>query len=132
MHAHKTHKDTDERISDDNSQRSGSRRKSCACLLYTSVYAHDYLKAYAIDCLLTAILFCFIGYFNGCGRTIFVMLQGIFGAFCVRIPVVYLMSRIEGATLFHIGLGTPVSSVVQIILCIIAYRYYANKRKYQV
>ena len=95
-------------------------------------YAHDYLKAYAIDCLLTAILFCFIGYFNGCGRTIFVMFQGIFGAFCVRIPVVYLMSRIEGATLFHIGLGTPVSSVVQIILCIIAYRYYANKRKYQV
>ena len=96
------------------------------------VYAHDYLKAYAIDCLLTAILFCFIGYVNGCGRTIFVMFQGIFGAFCVRIPVVYLMSRIEGATLFHIGLGTPVSSVVQIILCIIAYRYYANKRKYQV
>lgn len=31
-------------------------------------FAHDYLKAYAIDCLLTAILFCFIGYFNGCGK----------------------------------------------------------------
>lgn len=27
--------------------------------------AADYLKAYAIDCLLTSFLFCFIGYFNG-------------------------------------------------------------------
>jgi putative MATE family efflux protein len=27
----------------------------------------DYLKAYAIDCLFTAFLFCFIGFFNGTG-----------------------------------------------------------------
>ena len=37
--------------------------------------AHSYLRAYAIDCLLTAILFCLIGYFNGCERTMFVMVQ---------------------------------------------------------
>lgn len=84
-------------------------------------FSHDYLKAYAIDCLLTAVLFCFVGYFNGCGKTVFVMAQGTIGAFCVRIPAVYLMSRIEGASLFYIGLGTPISSVVQIILCILAY-----------
>lgn len=89
--------------------------------------AHDYLKAYSIDCLLTAVLFCFIGYFNGCGKTVFVMAQGVFGAFCVRIPVVFLMSQIEGASLFHIGLGTPVSSVAQIILCIAAYRFYQKR-----
>lgn len=86
--------------------------------------AHDYLKAYAIDCLLTAILFCFVGFFNGCGKTIFVMVQGVIGAFCVRIPAVYLMSQIEGASLFHIGLGTPISSAAQIILCVIAYHIY--------
>ena len=39
--------------------------------------AVDYLKAYAFDCVLTSFLFCFIGYFNGCGNTAFVMLQGI-------------------------------------------------------
>lgn len=83
--------------------------------------AHEYLEAYAVDCLLTAILFCFVGYFNGCGKTLFVMAQGVIGAFCVRIPTVYLMSRLEGATLFHIGLGTPISSTVQITLCVIAY-----------
>ncbi len=83
--------------------------------------SHSYLKAYAIDCMLTAILFCFVGYFNGCGKTLFVMIQGIVGAFFVRIPVVYLMSQIDNASLFTIGLATPISSMVQIILCLIAY-----------
>ncbi len=80
---------------------------------------HSYLKAYAIDCLLTPFLFCFIGYFSGLGRTTFVMLQGIVGAFFVRIPVVYLISRIKDCTLFQIGLATPCSTTVQIILCLI-------------
>lgn len=93
------------------------------------VYAHEYLKAYAIDCLLTAVLFCFIGYFNGCGNTVFVMVQGVIGAFCVRIPAVYMMSQMEGVSLFHIGLGTPISSVVQIVLCVVAYHVYKRKIK---
>ena len=79
--------------------------------------AADYLKAYAIDCLLTSFLFCFIGYFNGCGNTTFVMLQGIAGAFGVRLPVSYLMSKQVPVSLFHIGLATPASTTVQIILC---------------
>ncbi len=90
--------------------------------------AHEYLKAYSIDCLLTAVLFCFVGYFNGCGNTVFVMVQGVFGAFCVRIPAVFLMSRMDGTTLFHIGLGTPISSVAQILLCVAAYRMYRAKK----
>lgn len=79
--------------------------------------AAEYLKAYAIDCLLTSFLFCFIGYFNGTGNTVFVMLQGIIGAFGVRLPVSWIVSRRPGASLFHIGLATPASSIVQILLC---------------
>jgi Na+-driven multidrug efflux pump len=79
--------------------------------------AAEYLKAYAIDCLLTSFLFCFIGYFNGVGSTVFVMLQGILGAFCVRVPISWLMSRQSPVSLFHVGLATPASSFVQIALC---------------
>ena len=68
--------------------------------------------------MLTPFLFCFTGYYNGCEKTLFVMIQGIIGAFFVRIPVAYLMSRMAGATLFQIGLCTPASSVVQILLCL--------------
>lgn len=87
----------------------------------------DYLKAYAIDCLLTCFLFCFIGFFNGLGMTRFVMIQGIVGAFLVRIPVAFFMSRQVPVSMFHIGLATPCSTVVQVILCLIRYRF-ANRK----
>lgn len=77
----------------------------------------DYLKAYAIDCLLTSFLFCFTGFFNGMEYTRFVMIQGIIGAFCVRVPVSYFMSKITPVSLFRIGLATPCSTMVQIIMC---------------
>lgn len=93
--------------------------------------AHSYLRAYAIDCLLVSLLFCFIGYYNGCGKTLFVMAQGIIGAFGVRIPFAFLMSRLTGTTLFHIGLATPASSVVQIILCLIMFLYLERRRRAQ-
>lgn len=81
----------------------------------------DYLKAYAIDCLLTCFLFCFIGFFNGTGNTKFVMAQGIIGAFLVRVPVAFLMSRESPVSMFHIGLATPCSTVLQVALCLICF-----------
>ena len=96
------------------------------------VQAHAYLKAYAIDTLLTSVLFCYIGYYNGCGNTFFIMLQGIIGAFGVRIPVAFFMSHLSGTTLLHIGLATPISSVCQIMLCVLVmlYRNYKEKALY--
>ena len=90
--------------------------------------AADYLKAYAIDCLLVSVMFCMIGYFNGYGKTLFVMLQGIAGAFGVRIPVSLIMSKIKPVSLFKVGLATPCSSVVQIILCV-GYFLLLSRRK---
>ena len=92
--------------------------------------AFQYLRAYAIDTFFTAILFCYIGYYNGCGKTFFVMIQGIIGAFCVRVPVVFLMSNLANTTLFHIGLATPISSIVQIVLCVffMLYTIHAEKK----
>ncbi len=83
----------------------------------------DYLRAYSIDCLLTPVFFCFIGYYNGIGKTRFVMLQGVISAFCVRVPVSFLMSRQVPVSLFHIGLATPASSALQIVLCLLYYRH---------
>jgi putative MATE family efflux protein len=79
--------------------------------------AADYLRAYSFDTMLTSFLFCFIGYFNGCGKTRFNMIQGILGAFCVRIPVSWAMSHVTPVSLFRIGMATPCSTVVQICLC---------------
>lgn len=78
--------------------------------------AHSYLKAYGIDCMLTPFLFCMIGYFNGYGKTTFVMFQGIFSAFCIRTPLAILFSNFMNTSLFLIGLSTPCASVIQIIM----------------
>ena len=91
--------------------------------------AAEYLKAYAIDCLFTAFLFCFIGYFNGCGKTTFVMVQGIVGGICIRLPVSWLMSKVEPVSLFHIGLATPISTLIQILLCGAVYIYLNAEQK---
>lgn len=91
--------------------------------------AVEYLKAYAIDCLLTAFLFCFIGYFNGCGHTTFVMIQGIIGGIGVRLPVSWIMSKVIPVSLFRIGLATPISTLVQIVLCAIFFAVMEHKIK---
>lgn len=86
----------------------------------------EYLKAYAIDCMLTAFVFCLIGFFNGCGLTRFVMVQGILGAVGVRLPLSWVFSRIQPLSLFRIGLAIPISSTVQIVLCLTYYKRKAN------
>lgn len=91
--------------------------------------AWDYLKSYAFDCMLTSIFFCCVGFFNGIGLTRFVMVQGILGAFFVRVPVSYLMSKRRPVSLFHIGLATPASSLVQTILCFVCLYLVCRKWK---
>lgn len=90
--------------------------------------ASDYLKAYAIDCMLTAIFFCYTGFYNGIGRTKFVMIQGIIGALGVRVTISYLISRLPDTSLFKIGLATPMSSAVQLILCV-GFMLYLKRKK---
>ena len=91
--------------------------------------AHSYLSAYAIDTLLVSFLFCYIGYFNGCGRTAFNMIQCLIGAFCVRIPVSWLMrAYAKPVTLFKIGLATPCSTILQIFICTV---YFIRLKKKQ-
>lgn len=94
----------------------------------------DYMKAYAIDCLLTSFMFSLTGYFNGCGKTTFVMIQGLIGALGIRIPLSYILSQMYPTSLFFIGLATPSSTFVQVILCLIYFtilsRQFSYKTKY--
>lgn len=89
----------------------------------------EYLKGFSFDCLLVCLLFCFTGYFNGCGKTLFVMIQGLVGALLVRMPFAYLMSLRPEPTLFSIGLATPLASLTSIVLCILYFRKTAHPDK---
>lgn len=52
----------------------------------------DYLKGFAPETLVTAVLFSMIGYFNGNNQTIWVMVQGLIQTLLVRLPMAYFMS----------------------------------------
>ncbi len=73
--------------------------------------AAEYLRGFAPEAVVTAILFSFIGYFNGHQKTLFVMLQGLAQTFIVRLPMSYIMSIRPGASLTMIGLAAPCATV---------------------
>ena len=70
-----------------------------------------------------------MGYFSGLGKTVFVMAQGILGAFSIRIPVSFAMSRLLNVRLFYIVLSTPCSTVVQVLLCLLYNAHLARIEK---
>ena len=76
----------------------------------------EYLKGFAPETILTAVLFSMIGYFNGNNKTVWVMTQGLIQTLCVRLPVAYFMSSRPDASLTMIGLAAPISTLVGVIL----------------
>lgn len=88
-----------------------------------------YLKGFSADCLLTCILFSSVGYFNGCGNSIPVMIQGISSAFLIRIPVSIFMSRLPNASLTMVGLATPITTVYGICFFLICFAWLKKRER---
>ncbi len=84
---------------------------------------YEYLKGFAFETIVTAILFSMVGYFNGNNRTVWVMIQGLVQTLLVRLPFAYIMSIQPDASLTMIGLAAPVSTIVGIILNVSFYIY---------
>ena len=84
---------------------------------------YEYLKGFAPETLLTAVLFSMMGYFNGNGKTVWVMLQGLIQTLLVRLPLAYFMSIQPNASLTKIGLAAPISTMVGVVLNIGFYVY---------
>jgi hypothetical protein len=48
----------------------------------------------------------------------------------VRVPMSFIMSRIQPVSLFRIGLATPMSTVAQILMCF-GCLYYVKRRRFR-
>ena len=82
---------------------------------------YDYLKGFALETIVTAILFSMIGYFNGHDKTVWVMIQGLTQTLLVRLPFAYYMSIQPDASLTKIGLAAPVATIFGIVLNVVFY-----------
>ena len=88
----------------------------------------DYLKGFAPETIVTAVMFSMVGYFNGNEKTLWVMFQGLFQTLLVRLPMAYVMSIQPNASLTHIGLAAPASTTVGILLNV-GFYLYLNRRQ---
>ena len=90
-----------------------------------------YLKGFAPETLVTAILFSMVGYFNGNNKTVWVMTQGLIQTLLVRLPLAYFMSIQPNASLTKIGLAAPVATTVGIVLNVgfFSYLNWAEQRR---
>jgi Na+-driven multidrug efflux pump len=91
--------------------------------------AFEFLRGFAIESVVTCILFSFMGYFNGHSQSLFVMAQGLAQTFLIRLPMSYVMSIQKDATLFGVGLAAPTATVFGITLCLIYYIINSRKMK---
>jgi putative MATE family efflux protein len=89
---------------------------------------YNYLRGFASETIVTAVLFSMIGYFNGHDKTVWVMLQGLIQTLLVRLPLAYYMSIQPDASLTKIGFAAPVATMFGIVLNIIFY-IYCNRKK---
>ena len=91
----------------------------------------DYLKGFALETIVTAVLFSMIGYFNGHDKTVWVMVQGLVQTLLIRLPLAYYMSIRPDASLMKIGFAAPAATIFGLLLNILYYVWMnlAGKRK---
>lgn len=82
---------------------------------------YDYLRGFALETIVTAVLFSMVGYFNGHDKTVWVMVQGLVQTLLVRLPLAYYMSIQPNASLTNIGFAAPAATIFGIILNVIYY-----------
>ena len=87
----------------------------------------EYLKGFAPESIVTAVLFSMVGYFNGHDKTLWVMTQGLAQTLLVRLPMAYIMSIQPNASLTMIGLAAPTATVFGIVLNI-GFFLWCNKK----
>lgn len=89
----------------------------------------QYLRGYIFDCIFAGIHFSFSGYFCACGKSGLSFLHNILAIVMVRIPGVYLTSRIFKTTLFPMGLATAAGSLLSVLICVIAFYVIYHKKR---
>lgn len=89
----------------------------------------EYLKGFALEVILTSVLFSYMGYFSGQGKTMFVMIQGLAQTFLVRLPMSYIMSIRTNPSLTLIGLAGPSATIFGILINLIYYIIINNRKK---
>lgn len=89
----------------------------------------QYLKGYVWDCIFAGVHFCFSGYFCAVEKSGISFLHNIIAIVLMRVPSVYLTSKLFPTTLFPMGLATASGSVISVAICVIAFAVLRKKER---
>ena len=89
----------------------------------------QYIRGYIWDCIFAGVHFSFSGYFCAYGRSEISFIHNLIAILCVRIPGVYLTSKIFPGTLFPMGLATATGSLLSVIICMIAFDWLKKQKR---
>ena len=87
------------------------------------------IRGYIWDCIFAGVHFSFSGYFCAYGRSEISFIHNLIAILCVRIPGVYLTSKIFPDTLFPMGLATATGSLLSVIICMIAFDWLKKQKR---
>lgn len=93
-------------------------------------YGTQYLRAYVTDCFFASIHFCFSGYFSCIGLSIWSFVHNAVSVLCVRIPGVYLASKLYPETLYPMGFAAPMGSLLSALICILVFIFIMKTTRY--
>ena len=89
----------------------------------------QYIRGYIWDCIFAGVHFSFSGYFCAYGKSEIAFVHNLIAILCVRIPGVYLTSKIFPDTLFPMGLATATGSLLSVIICMIAFGWLKKQKR---
>ena len=93
------------------------------------VLGTQYIRGYIWDCIFAGIHFSFSGYFCAIGRSELSFIHNITAIVLVRVPGVYLTSKLFPDTLFPMGLATAAGSLTSVVICLIAFHILKRQKK---
>lgn len=93
------------------------------------LFGGQYLKAYAIDCMLAGVHFCFSGFFCAYGMSVISFLHNAVSVILIRVPGSYLAAKLFPATLYPMGLAAPAGSLLSILICSAVYVWFLRKQQ---
>lgn len=81
----------------------------------------QYMRSYVWDCIVAGVHFVFSGYFCAYNKSWISFLHNTISIITARIPIAYFASVTYKETLYPMGWGAPIGSLISVIVCIIAY-----------
>ena len=89
----------------------------------------QYLRGYVWDCVFAGIHFSFSGYFCACQKSGLSFMHSIIAIVCMRVPGVYVTSKLYPGSLLPMGLATAAGSLISVLICVVAFGVLNKKEK---